>query len=137
MARPRRRRRICELPKMNLFGPLKGPVPNDPIIILNIDEYETIRLIDHEGMNQEQCAERMDVARTTVQGIYNNARKKIADSLINGLLLKIEGGDYLLCEDVDIELRCGGCGNGRRQGRGQGHGQGQGPGRGRGREGIL
>jgi len=117
MARPRRRRRICELPENNLFGPLKGPVSKDNIIILNIDEYETIRLIDFEDLNQEECAKRMDVARTTVQGIYNSARKKVAESLVKGLVLKIEGGDYLLCEDLDMESRCGGCGRGNGRGR--------------------
>lgn len=65
---------------------------------MTIDEYETIRLIDYEGLKQEQCALRMEVARTTVQGIYEVARKKLADALINGKTLTIEGGDYLLCD---------------------------------------
>ena len=69
MPRPRRRRRVCELPKRNIYGPLKGTIDKEQTIILNIDEYETIRLIDLEGLNQEECAERMDIARTTVQGI--------------------------------------------------------------------
>ena len=117
MARPRRRRRICELPKNNLFGPLKGSLANDRIIILTVDEYETIRLIDFEDLNQEECAQRMDVARTTVQGIYTIARKKIAEALVGGFTLKIEGGDYLLCEELDADLRCGRCGRGRGRGR--------------------
>jgi predicted DNA-binding protein (UPF0251 family) len=113
MPRPRRRRRVCELPKRNLFGPLKGSVDENQIITLSIDEYEAIRLIDFEGLNQEECAERMDVARTTVQGIYTSARKKIAQSLVEGLLIKIEGGDYLLCKDQVNGKRCGGCRRGR------------------------
>ncbi|MDD4343998.1 MAG: DUF134 domain-containing protein [Eubacteriales bacterium] len=117
MPRPRRRRRVCELPKRNLFGPLKGSVDENQIITLSIDEYEAIRLIDFEGLNQEECAERMDVARTTVQGIYNTARKKIAISLVDGILMKIEGGDYLLCEDKKPGQSCGRCGRGNGAGR--------------------
>jgi predicted DNA-binding protein (UPF0251 family) len=64
---------------------------------MTIDEYETIRLIDMEGMTQEECAEQMSVARTTVQRMYFEARKKIAESLVNGKVLKITGGDFRLC----------------------------------------
>lgn len=64
---------------------------------MTVDEYETIRLIDLEGFNQELCAKQMNVARTTVQGIYEVARKKIAESLVNGKVLLIEGGEYHLC----------------------------------------
>ena len=59
----------------------------------------------------------MEVGRTSGQGIYNSARKKVAESLVKGLVLKIEGGDYLLCEDLDMESRCGGCGRGNGRGR--------------------
>ncbi len=65
---------------------------------MKVDEYETIRLIDLEGMTQQECCERMQVARTTVQAIYNEARKKLADCLVNGRLLHIEGGNYQVCD---------------------------------------
>ena len=65
---------------------------------MTIDEYEAIRLIDHEGMTQEECAKKMNVARTTVQNIYVVARKKIAESLVNSKTLHIEGGEYELCD---------------------------------------
>ena len=61
-------------------------------IVLTVDEYETIRLLDKKGYSQEQCAASMQVARTTVQRIYEIARKKIADALIDGHPLRIEGG---------------------------------------------
>ena len=51
-------------------------------------------------MTQEDCSKQMDVARTTVQGIYNEARRKIAESIVNGKVLTIEGGEYRLCEGM-------------------------------------
>ena len=98
MPRPRKCRRVCCLPDKNLFGPVGAGCPSDTPIILLVDEYEAIRLIDLEGMTQEECAGKMHVARTTVQSIYTTARSKIADLLVNGKDLLIEGGDYRLCE---------------------------------------
>ena len=99
MPRPRKCRKVCCLPKHNSFGAINNSDEDIKIIIMTIDEYETIRLIDLEGMMQEECAKKMNVARTTVQKIYNEARLKLAKSLVNGDLLKIEGGDYKLCEE--------------------------------------
>ena len=100
MPRPRKRRVVCALPRQNLFGPLNVR-EGARIQAMTVDEYETIRLIDGEGLSQEECAARMDVARTTVQRIYAEARQKLAASLVDGVVLKIEGGDYRLCEGLD------------------------------------
>jgi predicted DNA-binding protein (UPF0251 family) len=84
------------MPGCSRFGPLE-PCGLDNPIVMSVEEYETIRLIDLEELTQEACAAQMNVARTTVQGIYNDARRKLADSLVNSKLLLIRGGDYRLC----------------------------------------
>ncbi len=109
MPRPRKWRKVCCLPNTKKFGPLDACPNPDTMIQLTVDEYETIRLIDVEGMNQEACANHMNVARTTVQGIYNEARRKIALSLVEGRVLYIEGGDYHLCDGQSSCCRQGGC----------------------------
>lgn len=108
--RPRKWRKVCCLPESDSFGPLNASIDRDLHVVMTIDEYETIRLIDLQGFTQEECAKQMNVARTTVQGIYNEARKKIAESLVNGKVLRIEGGDYQLCDGQEKLCRCGGCG---------------------------
>ena len=96
MPMPTKCRRICAVPKLDEFGPLHLQKEQEPVV-LSVDEYEVIRLIDSLEMNQEECAAQMEVARTTVQAIYTSARRKIADALVNGRLLKIVGGNYRVC----------------------------------------
>lgn len=78
---------------------------------MTVDEFETIRLIDLNNLTQEECAERMNVARTTVQTIYGNARKKLAEALVNARNLCIEGGDYVFCDGS--QTKCKGHGSSR------------------------
>lgn len=110
MPRPMKWRKVCSLPESSRFGPLDSNVNGEDCVRMKVDEYETIRLIDLEGFTQEECAKQMNVARTTVQGIYAEARKKIAQSLVEGKILLIEGGEYRLCEG-----RGNGCGRGCRK----------------------
>ncbi len=74
-----------------------------------LDEYEAIRLIDFEGLTQEQCAEQMEIARTTVQSIYAGARKKLAQCIVEGRPLQIGGGDVRLCEHHNSSCGKGCC----------------------------
>ena len=96
MPRPRKHRKVCHFPRTLSFAPVDD-VPEEAPIILSVDEYETLRLIDREGFSQEECGEWMGVARTTVQMIYMSARKKLADVLVEGRSFRIEGGDYRIC----------------------------------------
>ena len=106
MARPKKSRKVCSLPETKGFSPEGIEITN--AIIMSVDEYETIRLIDYIGYTQEECATQMHIARSTVQGIYNDARKKLADALVNGRSLIIEGGDFALCqgENMPCGLKC-------------------------------
>ena len=69
MARPRKCRRVCKMPEHTEFMPRRFSKENKAPVIMSVDEYETIRLIDREGLSQEECSRYMDVARTTVQQI--------------------------------------------------------------------
>ncbi len=106
MPRPRKCRKICRLPKVSEFRPLGGRKGS---VTLTVDEYEAVRLIDREGFSQEECAGYMQVARTTVQQIYNTARMKIAEALVEGLGIRIDGGDYRICDGTEKQCGCGGC----------------------------
>ncbi len=113
MARPRKWRRVCCMPEKTIFGPLDINNTKNKII-MTVDEYEAIRLIDYEGMTQEECAGSMAVARTTVQRIYSNARMKLAQALVEGKVLRIEGGDYELYGEMEPRHGRGSCHRHRR-----------------------
>lgn len=102
MARPYKARRICSVPAVDAFGPLNQETVSsgeDSAVELTLEEYESIRLIDWLDCTQEECAGQMGVARTTVQAVYNSARKKLAECLVSGRKLEIRGGNYWLCPE--------------------------------------
>lgn len=108
MPRPAKCRRVCHYPKTAAFSP--APVAElRPPVFLTVDEYEAIRLIDTEGFSQEQCSQSMEIARTTVQKIYESARKKLAVMLVEGRPLQIEGGAFRLCDGQGAPCNCPGC----------------------------
>lgn len=106
MARPERVKRVCREPGYNCFIPQGANGSSSPIT-LTVDEYETIRLIDLEGASRAECAAHMDIARTTAQAIYNSARAKMAECIVNGMELHIEGGTFAIC---DGSAGCPNCG---------------------------
>ena len=95
MPRPPRCRRICGVPQVDTFCP--NGCENAEPILLTLDEYEVIRLVDLEQQTHEQCAAQMDISRSTVQEIYESARSKIAAYLVHGKPLHITGGNYRIC----------------------------------------
>ena len=100
MPRPMRCRRIERLPVYRSFSP--DDITTAENLQMTVDEFEALRLLDHEGLTQEACASRMNIARTTVTAIYDSARKKVVDALVNGKRLLITGGH---CAYEPIELK--------------------------------
>ncbi|MGN0696401.1 MAG: DUF134 domain-containing protein [Oscillospiraceae bacterium] len=95
MPRPQRCRRVCEEPEFSAFSP--DGIPNNESVTLTVDEYEVIRLVDLEQLTHLQAAEQMNISRPTATEIYNAARIKIADCIVNGKRLVVSGGNYRLC----------------------------------------
>ncbi len=95
MPRPSKPKHVRGLPRCSQFF---GEISQDPKchILLSVEEFETVRLIDYLGMNQEECAASMNVSRITVQTLYADARKKLARFLVEGSNLKIQGGNFQL-----------------------------------------
>lgn len=116
MARPKKCRRICGMPQIDGFVPLLRESAAEaqdsyPPVEMTLEEYESVRLIDLLGCTQEDCARQMEVARTTVQAVYDSARKKLAEALVRGRALAIRGGSYVLCPQAGqcCGENCGSC----------------------------
>lgn len=109
MARPTKWRRIENFPVIPYFIPSEKDIAEVPANILKLEELEAIRLKDLEGLEQSECAEKMEVSRPTFQRILLSAREKIADSLVNGKVIHIDGGNFtrnicpVICSDCGKE----------------------------------
>jgi predicted DNA-binding protein (UPF0251 family) len=108
MARPVKCRRIENLPEFTYFVPAGRRKCETEEILIKVEEFEAMRLKDVEDLNQEECAQRMEVSRQTFQNIIDSARKKIAIALIEGKAINISGGNYSrnICQ-----FKCIACGN--------------------------
>jgi len=91
---------------MQGFKPFGIPRNRLGAVTLLYDEYEAIRLLDYEGLNQDQAAERMNVSRPTLTRIYEQARKIIAQALVEGQMINIEGGNVLFDKEWFRCRRC-------------------------------
>ncbi len=109
MPRPRCPRRIRGNPESAYFKPRGIPLIDLDEIILTIDEFEAIRLADFEGLYQEGAAEKMQISRQTFGRIVESAHKKIADVLVNGKALRIEGGIIKMASER--KFKCYDCGH--------------------------
>jgi len=94
MVRPIRPRFVRELPRIDYFKPRGIPLSTLNEVVLKVEELEAIKLKDLECLEQEECAKKMKISRGTFQRILNSAKKKIADALVNGKAIKVEGGNY-------------------------------------------
>lgn len=103
MPRPKKFRIIAAAPSASYFKPRGIPKHMLEEIVLEVDELEAVRLADLEGLYQEDAAGRMKVSRQTFGNIIISAHKKIADALIHGKVLKIEGGTIEMADEADKE----------------------------------
>ena len=94
MPRPAKCRRVAFIPGVTYFKPAGIPLRFLEEIRLSIEEAEAVRLKDLEDLEQEQCAEKMNTSRPTFQRVLESARRKIADALLNGKAIRIEGGNF-------------------------------------------
>ena len=103
MARPQKIRRVAYLPEVTFFKPAGVPMRLLEQVALTVEEVEALRLKELEGLEQEQGAEKMNVSRPTFQRVLASARRKIADALLNGKAIRIEGGNYTM---APMRYRC-------------------------------
>jgi len=122
MSRPKQCRKIVSPPLMSGFKPFGIPRSMAEGVTLQYDEYESIRLLDYEGLLQEEAAEKMNVSRPTLTRIYENARKTIAKAFVEGKIIVIEGGSVdfgrtwyrcrkcnKLIDGIENHIHCKGC----------------------------
>jgi len=103
MPRPPKCRRVAFLPDVTYFKPAGIPLKELKEVKFSIEEMEALRLKDMERLEQEQGAERMNISRSTFQRILSSGRQKIADALLNGKAIRIEGGNFEL---LTHQFRC-------------------------------
>lgn len=122
MPRPTRNRRVVNPPRMSGFKPFGMPLTELKIIELQFDEYEGINLVNYQDLSQDEAAEMMGISRPTFTRVYNRALKKIARAFVEGMAIKIEGGNvefekqwykcqkcFKLIDGLENHIKCDGC----------------------------
>jgi predicted DNA-binding protein (UPF0251 family) len=122
MSRPQKNRKICNPPKMQGFKPFGIAVCETEPIIMQYDEYESIKLVNYDKLSQDDASERMAISRPTLTRIYNSALTKIAQAFVEGKSIIIKGGNfefekdwykctkcYKLIEGIENHTKCSGC----------------------------
>jgi len=109
---PRRKqfRKVSEEPVISVFKPAGIPAKELDEVFITVDEFEAVRLADFEGMNQREASDVMHVSQPTFNRILTSARRKIAEAIVRGIVLRIEGGEYVLPCDIRV-FECEKCGN--------------------------
>ena len=108
MPKPKKERRVQLPPPASFYKPQGIPLSQLQQVILNVEEYEAIRLVDHVGMDQENAAVKLGISRPTCARIVEAAHKKVAEALAHGKALRIEGGSYSIAKNL---MRCRACGH--------------------------
>jgi predicted DNA-binding protein (UPF0251 family) len=122
MPRPVRNRKINNPPMMAGFRPFGMPLCDLEVVKFQYDEYESINLINYQGLSQDVAAEKMGISRPTFTRVYNRALKKIAKAFVECLAIEIEGGNvefgkqwfkcdkcFKLIEGIENHIKCKGC----------------------------
>jgi len=107
MAKPKKDRRVQLPPSVVYFKPQGIPMVQLEQEVLTVDEYEAIRLVDKDGLDQQQAAKRMGISRATCARIVESAHKKVAKALTEGKAIRIEGGNVVLKQNRYRCLNCG------------------------------
>jgi uncharacterized protein len=97
---------VCFEPGITYFKPAGVPMTELQEVILMVDEFEAIRLKDVDGLEQEQSAQRMNISQPTFHRLYQHARRKIGDVIVNGKALRIQGGAYKISPQQVSKRRC-------------------------------
>ncbi|MEI6633716.1 MAG: DUF134 domain-containing protein [Chlamydiota bacterium] len=145
MPRPRCLRRVCCIPGVTYFKPAGIPLRILEEVVVTLDEVEALRLADLDGLYQEDAAKRMQISRPTFSRLIESAHRKVAEALVKGKALRMEGGPIQMKGGITMPGRDGtgpvvkgqglgmgpcGCGQRRQFGRGRGAGWGRGSRRG-------
>ncbi len=107
MSRPKNNRIVHEPPIFTDFKPIGVRGVSLEQVIMSLDEYEAFRLADHIGLSHEEAAEEMEISRPTFSRLIEKARTKIADFIINGKVLNIDGGNVHFRNNI---IKCQSCG---------------------------
>lgn len=102
MARPQKRRRVANHPQVSYFKPRGIPMVRLEEVRLTVDEREALRLSDLNNLSHEAAGSRMGVSRATFGRILQKAHRVLADALINGKAIKIEGGNFRMVDEKHL-----------------------------------
>lgn len=107
MPRPPKPRHVEFFPNVTYFKPAGVPMATLDEVCLGVDELEALRLKDLEGLDQEECASRMNLAQSTFQRVLTSAREKLTRGIVEGKAIRIEGGPYELVARTFVCPECG------------------------------
>lgn len=108
MPKPKKNRFVQQPPAVAYFKPQGIPLFQLEQVVLDVDEFEAIRLVDYEGLHLEAAAQQLNVSRATCARIIDSAHRKIGTALTHGHAIRIEGGSFVLGKNRYHCRDCGG-----------------------------